>query len=214
MAGLLALTVFGAYIFISALLVYKTAKFAQKTGYNSWVLGAVIALIMYLLVFWDFIPVIVNHHNLCKKYGTFKIIKSPEDWFKENPDVIGKKWAAPGNFLKYENLGSVSREWLSDYIYSESYFEKNYAHAISKYEYKLIDARTGQLLAHMIDFERGGGNPFLRSESITDYKMWLSIGDNSCGKKRRDEFNKQVLKFSIIARKGYSEFDYLQRYTN
>jgi len=192
MAGILFMGLLGGYIFVSILLVYGSVKVAQKAGRNPWIPGISVALFMYLLVFWDFIPVLVKHHNLCKEQGGYWIYKTPEEWFKENPDTIGKKWMNSKEFVPPEDVGGWSRTWLSDYIYSETRLDCNYAHAIRKYEYRMVDARTGEILARMVDFERGAGNPFLHADSITDYKLWLGMGDNQCDLVKKREFNLRI----------------------
>lgn len=192
MAGILFLAVLGGYIFVSILLVHGSVKVAKRAGRNPWLPGISVALFMYLLVFWDFIPVQVKHHNLCKEQGGFWIYKTPEEWFKENPDAIGKYWKNPEKFVPPEEIEGWSRSRLSDYIYFETRLDRNYAHAIRKYEERLVDARTGKILAHMIDFERGAGNPFLRTDSITDYKLWLGVGDNKCDSKREYKYNREL----------------------
>ena len=181
MAGILFLAVLGGYIFVLILLVYGSVKVAKKAGRNPWLPGISVALFMYLLIFWDFIPVLVKHHNLCKEQGGVWIYKSPEQWIKENPDAIGKRWAKPGESLRTEHIENGTRDWISDYVYYESYFENSYAHAIRKYESKVIDARTGEVLTRVVNFERGAGNFMLRTDSIVDYKLWLGAGNNNCG---------------------------------
>jgi hypothetical protein len=181
MIALVYLAVIGAYLIVSVLFVYGIVKFARRKGFKPWLLGVLAALVMYLLVFWDFIPVLIKHNNLCKEQGGFWIYKTPEQWFKENPDAIGKNWAKPGESLRSENIVGGTRYWDSDYIYSESFFDRNYAHAIRRFEERLFDARTGEVLARVVDFERGGGNPMLHADSIVDYKFWLGVGNNNCG---------------------------------
>jgi hypothetical protein len=163
----------------------------EKDAVRGWE-GFIAALVMYNLVFWDFIPVLVNHNNLCKEQGGFWIYKTPEQWFKENPDAIGKKWAKPGESLRTEEIAEGTRHWMSDYIYSESFLDLKYAHAVSKYKYQLIDARTGEILLQMVDFERGESNFLLHADSVTDYKFWLGMGDNGCNTKMRIKFVNNV----------------------
>lgn len=192
MAGIVFMGLLGGYLFVSVMFVYAVIQVAKKAGHNPWFPGISVALFMYLLIFWDFIPVLVKHHNLCKEQGGYWIYKTPEEWFKENPDAIGKKWKAPKEYTYQEEAGGWSRTWLSNYIYSETHFNRNYAHAISKYEHRLVDARTGEILVRMVDFERGAGNPFLHADSMTDYKLWLRMGDNRCDSHKRREFNLKV----------------------
>lgn len=197
MAGLLVLAVIGAYLFVSILLIYGAAKVARNKGINPWLPGITAALIMYLLVFWDHVPVLIKHHNLCKEQSGFWIYKTPEQWFKENPGTIGKKWGDEWNDLRYENVNGISRSWLSDYVYLETSYNQKFAHAIRRYESRLIDARTHEVLAKMVNFERGGGNPMLRADSLTDYKFWLGMGNNNCSV---NGFGKIVQKFKYIGR--------------
>jgi hypothetical protein len=192
MIGLVYLAVIGAYLVISVLFMLAVVKLARKKGFNPWLPGVVAALVMYLIVFWDFIPVLVTHNNLCKEQGGYWIYKTPEQWFKENPDAIGKKWAKPEKSLRSEEISGGTRYWYSDYVYKESYLDRNYAHAIRKHERRMVNARTGEILARMVDFERGGGNPMLHADSITDYKFWLGMGENECNPEGKNEFFRKV----------------------
>lgn len=192
MIGLVVLLVFCAYLTVSILVIIWAARFAKKKGRSPWLGGILAILVMYNLVFWDYIPVLVNHHNLCKERGGFWIYKTPEQWFKENPDAIGKKWAKPGEILRTEKISGGTRYWRSDYIYSESFLDQSFAHAVSKYEYRLIDARTGETLAEMVDFKRGESNFLLHADSVTDYKFWLGMGENGCNSEKRNEFLKNI----------------------
>lgn len=197
---MIAIIVFAAaalYLLVSVWVVYKVAKVARQEGINPWLPGIIAALVMYLLVFWDHIPVLVKHHNLCKEQGGFWIYKTPEQWFKENPEAVGKKWGDQWNESRYEVNKNVSRSWLSDYLYLETKVDPSHSHAIRRYESKIIDARNGEVLARMIDFERGGRNALLHADSTTDYKIWLGIGKNTCGV---DTFGEVTTKFKNMGR--------------
>ncbi len=197
MIGLFVLLAFCAYLTVSILVIIWAARFAKRKGRSPWLGGIIAALVMYNLVFWDFIPVLIHHHHLCKEQGGVWIYKTPEQWFKENPDAIGKKWAKPGESLRTEEIAGGTRHWDSNYIYSESFHDQNYAHAIRRFEERLVDARTGEVLAHVVDFERGGRNPMLNADSITDYKFWLGMGNNNCGASEAE----YLLEYIKIARK-------------
>lgn len=198
MIGLIVLFVFGVYLTVSALVIFWAARFAKKKGRSPWLGGILAALVMYNLVFWDFIPVLINHHRLCKEQGGFWVYKTPEQWFKENPDTIGKNWGDKWNALHYEYINGISRAWLSDRIYLDTYYNRNYAHGIRRSESRLVDAKTGEVLAHMIDFERGGGNFLVHAESFADYKFWLGMGKNTCCV---DGFGKLITKYKSMGRR-------------
>lgn len=87
MIGLLYLVFFAVYLWLSILLIRWAARIAKKRGITGWKFGLPMALVMYLLVFWDWIPTVVAHKYYCSKYGGFTVYKTLDEWKKENPGV-------------------------------------------------------------------------------------------------------------------------------
>jgi len=87
MFGLIVLLVIAGYIAVSVLVVKATMRWARRRGRSAvrWGWGA--GLLMYLPVFWDFIPTVLLHRYLCATEQGFWVYKTVEQWQQENPGV-------------------------------------------------------------------------------------------------------------------------------
>lgn len=198
MIGLLIFLLVGAYLLISVAIVFWSQRLAKKRGRSRWIWGSAAAMGMYLLVFWDLIPVLVMHRYYCSNDGGIWVYETPEHWASKNPEALRQNLVHPRSLAqRTEQLPSGWRTWLSDSLYSESNFDRRFSHAIRREEQRLIDARTGQVLAGEVDYERGNVRAIeLGGESLTDLKIWLGMGNNTCGTSQA-EYHK---KYASIAK--------------
>ncbi|MDO9371420.1 MAG: hypothetical protein Q7U07_02350 [Gammaproteobacteria bacterium] len=88
MMGLAYLLAFAVYLLISLGVVRWAIRHARKNGKSvkRWGWGA--ALIMYGIVFWDWIPTLVTHHYYCATESGFWVYKTLDQWKAENPGVM------------------------------------------------------------------------------------------------------------------------------
>lgn len=183
MIVLLILLLTGAYLGISVAVVFWAKAVATKNGSSPWVWGITAAIGMYLLVFWDLIPVLVMHHRYCSSDSGVWVFETPERWAKNHPEAL-RESATDQRSLTHrtEQLPDGWRVWLTDKLYSESNFDRHFSHAIRRHEQRLVDARNGQILVKEVDYERGSAGAIeLGAESLTDLKFWLAMGNNTCG---------------------------------
>lgn len=176
---------FVVYFFISMAVIRVVKKWAIKRNYNAKRAGIIAGIFMYMLIFWDWIPVVVHHEYLCKTQAGFWEYKTPEEWIKENPETVGEDWGSLESYKRNRDLHkndkfpeSVQRYWYSNQVYWDFLEERHFAHAIDRQEYRLVDAKTGTLLAHSIEFIRGG------TGELAPYKIWLAMGNRRCGDNR------------------------------
>ncbi|MCW8943468.1 MAG: hypothetical protein OQL27_01770 [Sedimenticola sp.] len=83
MLGLLIVVFALAYFMLS---LYLIAKVKRHIG-SAWALG--VGLFMYLIIFWDWIPMEITYEQQCNDNAGFFVTKSIEEWKKENPGVWG-----------------------------------------------------------------------------------------------------------------------------
>ncbi len=88
MLGLVIIAFIVAYLAVSGLVVWLAARWARKHKRRPWVWGGLAALVMYNLVFWDWIPTIAMHKYYCATQAGFWVYKTPEQWARENPGVL------------------------------------------------------------------------------------------------------------------------------
>ncbi len=112
---MLALVIFGiliAYLAIGIFFVRATLRSAREAGLASkqrWVRGGLVALVFYLIPFWDWIPTVVAHQYYCATEAKFEVYKTIEQWKAENAEVVPQltydQWKRP--IMKDGYLASV-----------------------------------------------------------------------------------------------------------
>lgn len=194
MIGLVYLLFFALYLLISAYVIYRATLYARRKYNKGWVGGWLAAFLMYNLVFWDWIPVVVAHKYYCEKDAGFWVYKTPEQWFKENPEAKGKLWGDDyyDSKEKHQNgkIPGGRRYWSSDYLMWDV-LDGDVFHSVGRQERRLIDAYSGETLARMVNYYRGSGSGIaLGARDLTTYKIWLSIGARECTPREQELTNK------------------------
>lgn len=182
MIALLILVIAGLYLIVSITVVYRAVQFAKRNGRSSWRWGGSAVLVMYLLVFWDHIPVLVLHKYYCGKDAGFWVHKTPEQWIKENSSNVGEPWSDQSKWRVQAMENGETRYWMSSRVYLAIKRKPDYAHAIGREEKQLVDAMTGAPIAQAVDYGRGSISQFAMGlHSWTDAKLWLGLGRRTCG---------------------------------
>ena len=187
MIALLYLIFFTVYLLISVWVINFAYRFAKRRYQRGWLGGLLAVFVMYNLVFWDWIPVLLMHKYYCETEAGFWVYKTPEEWVKEHPEVIGQDWSDQAQWKtetidpSYEH--KISRSWRSPSIYREIDQQLYVAHAIGRKEEKIVDAETDQILSKAIEFYRGSRG-FGGSGTLADLKIWLGAGKRICGSDR------------------------------
>lgn len=194
MMGLAYLAAFVVYLIISLVVVHLVAS-RGKTWKSRLLLGVIAALVMYNLVFWDYLPTKWVHEYYCKKESGFWVYKTAEQWRKENPDVVvgpvkppegmvlsssgkGEKVMPDGTrlvfttyrdgyqSLEFYNPDGSTGYWLNDRFYSLTTNQKYTIFNVNIHEEKIVDADKQQ-------------NMFVRKSVYVnrqnDLKFWLHM---------------------------------------
>lgn len=85
--GLIVLVGLILYLILTLVLVIANARSARKEGKSGWVRGSVVLVFMYLLLFWDWIPVHVVIQHDCASEGGFTVNKTLNQWKAEKSGV-------------------------------------------------------------------------------------------------------------------------------
>ena len=181
MMGLAVLLFFAVYLLVSIWAVNKTVGWAKANDRKPWLWGGLAAFVMYNLIFWDFIPTLVAHKYYCSTQAGFWVYKTPEQWKVENTGIVETLVATPSKAEKLQN-GWI-RYWVNQRIFYEAHDQKNFAHAIWREDKQIIDARTKQILAKVINFYRGvSGNVLAMGGTMEDFRQALILGwgERSC----------------------------------
>lgn len=184
--GLVILLVLGVYLLLSIGVVRYAARWARRQERRPWVWGGLAALVMYHLVFWDWIPTVVAHKYYCSMEAGFWVYKSLEQWKAENPGVME---------MLVANRGAPSTRDGDDTNFTDTYLLNQRINKVVKehrissvlhifrHEQELVDIKSNQVLARYVDFRAGypsgvaGLAP--RSAGLTAAKFWLA--NDRCG---------------------------------
>ena len=122
MFGLIVLVAMALYL---SLLVWATRRGwrwgIEKrgwTGKRRWFGAAIGFLIVYLPVFWDWIPTMAVHQYYCAKESGFWVYKTLEQWKQENPGVMetlvankGEPSSRQGDMVNYTDTYFLSQRF-------------------------------------------------------------------------------------------------------
>jgi len=158
---------------ITFLVVIPVAvRYAAKHGRSKWRWGIGAFLLVYLPVFWDWIPTVATHQYYCAKESGFWVYKTLDQWNAENPGVM--------ETLVY-NKGEPSSRQGDMQNYVDTYFVNQRINWVVKhngkflfnrwrYERELLDNKNSQVLARYIDFSTSQEQ---RQAGWSGWKFWL-----------------------------------------
>ena len=173
---LFILAAFAVYLLVSIAVVKRTKRWARATGRSStrWAWGA--AVVMYLLVFWDWIPFLLVRHHYCAKEAGLFVYQTLEQWKAANP---GWKVPAPIYYPgQAENFGK-------GFFYLNTRFRLEIKDGptaftllpLARQTQSLVDTESGAVIARFVTFY--GTGHLMSGNSWDDYKFWM--GYRGCG---------------------------------
>lgn len=174
MLGLVVLLFIGAYLLVSALVVWLATRWARKHHRRAWVWGGLGAFAMYNLVFWDWIPTLAMHKYYCATEAGFWVYKTPEQWAKENPGVLEtlEPWPVSRTYgkdkVEFELNGGTVRQYNDRFGSWSRWTENLNGLLIDRYESGVIDVKSRKFVVRSVRFvsgPRGAG---------TIWKSWLN----------------------------------------
>ena len=172
---MLALVIFGiliAYLAIAVFFVRATLRSAREAGLATkqrWVRGGLVALVFYLIPFWDWIPTVVAHQYYCATEAKFEVYKTIEQWKAENAEVVQELRYDPQ--AKFTQIGDLERFPLNQRIVSERIAAKNIVLSVKRESARIVDLKSGKVLARYADFR--AGYPSLGVGGAAAWKFWL-----------------------------------------
>jgi len=177
---MLALVIFGILIAYLALAVYAvraTLKSTRESGLppsNRRLRAGLVALVFYLIPFWDWIPTVVAHQYYCATEAKFEVFKTVEQWKAENAEVVPtlrydqwKQSTKSGEFTAYE---------LNQRIVEEGRQPNHVFLTVTREEARILDKNNREILARYVDFRTGYASLGVGGEGA--WKFWLK--QSSC----------------------------------
>jgi hypothetical protein len=150
-------------------MIYFGVLIARSIKKPGWKGGILVAIVMYLLMFWDLIPFHVAHKYYCSSEGGFTVYKTLEEWEIENPGVI--EILVPMEKSVYVRNGNTERYVLNQRFAWEIVTTAHFL-GIRKIDNRVIDIKNEQILAQYVDFN---SNQHMREpKNFRDYKLWIN----------------------------------------
>ena len=190
MIGLAYLVFFSVYLLISIGVVRWAVGYARKNGKSPKLWGWSAGIVMYSIVFWDWIPTVALHQYYCAKDSGFWVYKTLDQWKAENPGVMETLPArsSKGSPTKYESFddghGKRNIYLLNDrFNWIVSQQDTSVLLPIIRTEQAVKDVRKNEVLARYVDF--GTGNSVKNFVGMP-LKFWLHSGNCNGGESNKD----------------------------
>lgn len=198
MFGLVVLVVMGLYLW---LLVWATRRGwrwgIEKKGWQGrkrWLGAAIGFLIVYMPVFWDFIPTVAVHQYYCAKDSGFWVYKTLDQWKVENPGVMevlvankGEPSSSQGDMENYTDTYFVNQRFNLVVKHNGQFLFNRWRH-----EREVVDMKTNTMLARYVDFSTSQER---RQAGWSGWKFWLDSKNCIGGRDQLINFGKFYLQF-------------------
>ncbi|MCU7805081.1 MAG: hypothetical protein KZQ96_17980 [Candidatus Thiodiazotropha sp. (ex Lucinoma borealis)] len=165
--GFITLAGLIVYLILSVSMIFFSVWYAKKRGMQGWKGGLIATVIMYLILFWDWIPMRVTYSYLCNSQAGTTIFKTFEQWKNENPGAMETLLPEKDNTSVV--VGNRRYVRLNQRFIREIYTTR-YTFEIRKYDNRIVDILNKNILAQYIDFDTDRNSDI--PKSLSDYKPW------------------------------------------
>lgn len=192
-----------AFVVAISLAVY----YAKRTGGSKWRWGIGAFLLVFLPIFWDWIPTVALHQYYCATESGFWVYKTLDQWKAENPGVM------EGLVSYNKNPGGFNVNWPSEHKQSSDGHQKEIAEhinerfdelvswedissilPITRKENVLLDVKNNEVIARYVDF--GTGNSVKNTiDPPGSLKFWMHNGSCIGGKAKQTKFGNFYIQF-------------------
>ncbi len=163
----------GLYLLVSLMVVWRSVRAAKRRGKSGWLWGSIAATVMYLLVFWDWIPTRIMYRNYCSHDAGFTQYQTLKEWKAKNPGVA--ETLQPSKDLNSTRERNRERYVLNQRFAWDIVYTKHPLHILEREE-RIVDRKTDEVLARYVDFSTTQNSREPRS--FYDLKIW--VGGQSC----------------------------------
>ena len=170
--GLVILGALAAYFIVLVAVTWLAYRWAARRGLRRgtrWLAASGAFALVYLPLFWDYVPILVAHRYYCEKEAGFWVLQSPEEWNSENPGVIetlvdnnrSPNPATPDWPVEHHSdlhLAHINERFAIAYMNRmSSQYEEELFLRVWRWKYELLDKKTNRAMAWQVDFSTGNG---------------------------------------------------------
>lgn len=192
------------YLFFTIVVVSISSSVAGSCNRSPWLWGSISLILMYNLVFWDYIPTKIVHNHLCSTKSGLIVHQAPDQWysqyvseFNNNPPSLNDNSLGRGTPVSVTDNNSRLIQGYSinnriiDVI--EIGIPVYHIIPIRKNVYYIYDKKTQSRLVELVNYTIGYSGQGDTNAGISAWKIWMS---GSCFKAGSD----------IRKTSGYSEY--------
>lgn len=142
--------------------------YAIRNGKNKWLLGIGAFLLVFLPIFWDWIPTVVAHKYYCEKEAGFWVYKTVEQWKVENPGIMEglvNNKAMPHIQTPHGEATVLNERFIHIYKYEGPFLFNRW-----RIETEIRDSKNGQVITREIGFSTSQER---RQAGWSGWKFWL-----------------------------------------
>lgn len=172
MFGLVVLLIMFGYLAVAVTATVLTVRRVKRSGgsrRNQWVRGGIVALIFYLIPFWDAIPTWVVYSYMCHTEAGIVVRKDIEKWKSEN-DVSLPTIQRTREAERFRRIDGVSRYQMNTRIAVDNFPFESIFLSVRKVRASILDTGNGEILVTKQDFVSGSR---FGSDSPEGMKIWL-----------------------------------------
>ena len=151
---------------------YRGTRASGAGRVAQWTSAGLVALALYLIPFWDWIPTVVAHHYYCANEATFKVRKPIEQWMKENSEIVAT--LRPEQSVAGVEVNGFRRYAMNQRLAIDSKGATPVFLAVRREEARMVDVMNGEILAEYVEFLSGYGSFSVGGEGA--WKFWLDTG--------------------------------------
>lgn len=181
MFGIFYILFFALYLLLSVGVVVLAAKAAKTGGVSGWKFGLPAGIVMYHLVFWDWIPTVFVHKYYCSNESGFVIHKTIDQWVEENPGLAEK-------LTPYDEINAIKKGNETHFDLNQRFLEKSITVSrdmgIREKRFEIVDKENNETIAQYTDFDTNIRSGSSGSRNFRDYKVWMKV--STCDEQRAD----------------------------
>ncbi len=180
MFGLIVLGLLGTYLLLligATVWAYRRAAKKGLPRHQRWLWAAGAFLLVYLPVFWDWIPTVVVHRYYCEREAGFWVYKTIDQWKVENPGVAETLVAtkgAPSRYEPYDDGHGKKDSYLVNQRFNRVVSQQDISSLLPviRIEQQVKDVQKNEVLARYVDFATGNSVKYT-SGPPGPLKFWL-----------------------------------------
>lgn len=154
------------------IVVPMAVRYAAKHGRSKWRWGIGAFLLIYLPIFWDWLPTVVAHKYYCEKEAGFWVYKTLDQWKAENPGMMetlvankGEPSSRQGDMVNYTDTYFVNQRINWVVKHNGQFLFNRWRH-----ERELVDIKSNEVMARYVDFSTSQEQ---RQAGWSGWKFWL-----------------------------------------